>query len=299
VTVSSQLLERFGLGTAQFGMHYGRFNRHGMPSQGDVREILEKAAQLGISCIDTAHAYGESEAVLGRCSATLKQYSIITKTPQFLGAEIRDEDVRFLREAFERSLCLMKQTSVHGLLIHHAPNLLQKNGEFLYREMVRIKEEGLVSRIGVSAYSGDIVEQIIERFPLDFVQLPINVLDRRLTESGSLYRIYESGTKIHARSVFLQGLILASPDSLVKRFHPVRDKLKAFHEAAKLAGVSVAHAAIHYLVGIPEIEKIIVGIDSMSQLENIFSGFPEKIEMNFDKFNVDNVDILNPTFWTN
>jgi aryl-alcohol dehydrogenase-like predicted oxidoreductase len=129
------------------------------------------------------------------------------------------------------------------------------------------------------------------------VQLPINLLDRRLVESGDLKKITELGIKIHARSAFLQGLLLAEPDSLAEYFNSAKDTLKAFHATAHSAGVSPAHAALHYLLGFPEIEKIIIGVESLSQLENIFDGFPAKIEMNFDAFRVDQVEILNPILW--
>lgn len=293
------LLTRFGLGAAQFGMYYGQFNRDGVPSVNTVREILKKAAKLGLSCVDTAHLYGQSEAVLGRCTSAMGSLSIITKTPRFPDEKISQQDAVTLREAFEKSLMLMHRKSVDGLLIHHAPNLLTDGGELLYQEMLKLKAEGRVRRIGVSAYSGDIVEQIHEKFPLDFVQLPINLLDRRLIENGHLKRLAAAGIKIHARSAFLQGLLLADPNTLSARFDPAKDVLKAFHAAVHELGVSPAHAALHYLLGLPEIERIIVGVESLSQLRNLFSDFPERVEMDFNEFKVDQVEILNPVLWAN
>ncbi len=294
---SMNLLGRFGLGTVQFGMLYGRFNRVGMPFQQDVFRILERAAELGLSCIDSAHSYGNSEAVLGQCSDALRPFSVITKTPRFPEGRISGESGQMLREAFETSLLRMRLPAVDGLLIHHAPNLLADGGEVLYREMVRLKNEGFVKRIGVSAYSGDTVEQIHHEFPLDFVQLPVNLVDRRLIESGSLYRIAKAGIKIHARSAFLQGLLLADADSLPVQFKPAAQTLKTFHTACRSTGVRPAHAALHYLLGISEIEKIIIGVESLSQLEELFSNFPDKIEMNYEEFKVYRPDILNPVLW--
>lgn len=290
-------MERFGLGAAQFGMYYGKFNRDGVPSIKTVRDILKKAAGLGLSCIDTAHLYGLSEAVLGKCGGALDAFSVITKTPRFSDVKIHKQDVLTLRGAFELSLMQMHKTSIDGLLVHHASNLLADGGELLYQEMVQLKKEGRVNRIGVSAYSGEIVEKIHERFPLDFVQLPVNLLDRRLTENGDLKRISDLGIKIHARSAFLQGLLLADPDALPAHFNPAKEVLKSFHAAVRAQGVNPAHAALHYLLGLPEIEKIIVGVESLSQIEDLFDDFPVRLDMNFDEFRVDRVDILNPVLW--
>jgi aryl-alcohol dehydrogenase-like predicted oxidoreductase len=295
--VSGNQLARFGLGTAQFGMYYGRYNREGVPSRVSASAILEKAVELGLSCIDTAHSYGEAEAVFGHCSSALGAFSIVTKTPRFPDEGIRADDAQMLRAAFESSLRLMGQSAIDGLLIHHAPNLLADGGDLLYREMACLKEAGLVKRIGVSAYSGDIVEQIHEKFPLDFAQLPINLLDRRLVESGSLSRITRSGIKVHARSAFLQGLLLAEPNSLPLRFEAAKEVLKAFQAACQSAGVTPAQAALHYLQGIPEIEKIIVGVESLTQLTSIFSNFPEETEMCYDELKLNILRIIDPVSW--
>jgi len=204
-----------------------------------------------------------------------------------------------LRNAFDASLRKMHQASIDGLLIHHAPNLLAEGGELLYEEMLKIKEEGLVRRIGVSAYTGEIAEKIHKKYPLDFVQLPINLLDRRLTRNSYLSRISDLGIKIHARSAFLQGLLLAEPESLSAHFNPVKNILKAYHAKVCSLGISPAHAALHYLLRLSEIEKIIVGVESLTQFEDIFGNFPDEVEMNFDEFFLDDIEILNPVLWAN
>ena len=56
---------KLGLGTVQFGTDYGISNKLGQTSADEVRKILEFAAGHGIRYLDTAPAYGTSEAVLG------------------------------------------------------------------------------------------------------------------------------------------------------------------------------------------------------------------------------------------
>ncbi len=293
------MLSRFGLGTAQFGMKYGRFNRAGIPTLENSKLILKRASELGLSYVDTAHLYGESESVLGGCGDILSQFSIDTKTPRFTNGTIIKQDAILLRNAFENSLKNLRQNSLDGLLIHHAPNLLENGGEILYQEMANLKEAGLVKRIGVSAYDGEIVERIHEKFPLDFAQLPINLLDRRLIKNGSLSRLSSLGIKIHARSAFLQGLLLADPESIPPHFHSAKEKLRAFHSKAKLAGTKPAHAALHYLLRFNEIENIIVGVESLNQFNDLFAEFPKVIDMDFDEFEVNDIEILNPVLWVN
>jgi aryl-alcohol dehydrogenase-like predicted oxidoreductase len=295
--MGKEVLSRCGLGTAQFGMFYGAFNAEGVPSRETVKSILKKAGQLGLSLVDTARQYGESELALGHCSDELQNFDVITKTPKFSDGRISATDARMLRESFEISLQLLHIPSVYGLLIHHAPDLLAPGGDLLYEELLQLKNEGRVRRIGVSIYTGEVAESIIEKFPLDLIQLPVNVLDRRLLDKGVLSRLARNEVEIHARSVFLQGLLLADPETLTSRFESVRGTLRAFHATARRAGISPAHAALHYVLRIPEISRVIVGVESITQMCDLFCDFPEKADMDFSEFRADEIEILNPSFW--
>jgi aryl-alcohol dehydrogenase-like predicted oxidoreductase len=291
------MLERIGLGTAQFGSYYGRFNADGIPSTEAVGALLGKARDYGLTVVDTASQYGESELVLGRWRDRLAEFDVITKTPNFSSERITHSDKQQLRLTFERSLRLLGLPSLGCLLIHDGSNLLLPGGEMLYEELVRLRQAGYVRRVGISGYSGDVVEKIVNKFPLDVVQVPVNVLDRRLTEGGTLARLASLGIEIHARSAFLQGLLLADPDRLPPSFESVRQTLKDFRRSAADAGVTPAQAALHYLLGIPEIAKILVGVESIAQLETTFASFPESAPMNYDAFRFEDTRILDPVSW--
>ncbi len=56
---------RLALGTVQFGMNYGLTNEFGQVSTLEAQAIINFAQQHGMDTLDTAVAYGDSEAVLG------------------------------------------------------------------------------------------------------------------------------------------------------------------------------------------------------------------------------------------
>jgi spore coat polysaccharide biosynthesis protein SpsF (cytidylyltransferase family)/aryl-alcohol dehydrogenase-like predicted oxidoreductase len=293
----SCVLGRVGLGAAQFGMEYGRFNVHGKPSGEALATILDKATQYGLSAIDTAHLYGESEAALGRCGTRLKPFEVITKTPRFPGPKIQAADALALRDAFDQSLRTLRLPAVHGLLIHHAPNLLAPGGERLYEAMLALKESGLVQRIGVSVYSGEVAEEIQAKFPLDLVQIPLNVLDQRPLMSGALARLAAAGVQVHVRSAFLQGLLLADPSTLGPHFDVAKPALARFRATASAADLSPAHAALHFLLSLGDIDRIIVGVESVEQLDQLFASFPPARPIDFSDCAIDEPAILNPASW--
>jgi len=53
------------LGSAQFGLDYGINNKKGKPLSSEILNILNYARKKGISVIDTAYQYGDSEKILG------------------------------------------------------------------------------------------------------------------------------------------------------------------------------------------------------------------------------------------
>ena len=57
---------RLALGTVQFGLVYGINNPRGKIPEDEAEEILRYAFSGGIDTLDTARAYGASEALLGR-----------------------------------------------------------------------------------------------------------------------------------------------------------------------------------------------------------------------------------------
>ena len=57
---------QLSLGTAQFGLAYGITNTAGQVSEAEVAQLLKQAQDAGILFLDTAQAYGNAEAVLGR-----------------------------------------------------------------------------------------------------------------------------------------------------------------------------------------------------------------------------------------
>ena len=54
------------LGTVQFGIPYGISNVHGQVSETEINRILDLACESGISILDTASLYGNSEELLGK-----------------------------------------------------------------------------------------------------------------------------------------------------------------------------------------------------------------------------------------
>ena len=96
----------------------------------------------------------------------------------------------------------------------------------------------------------------------EIVQVPVNIADQRLIRDGTLARLHGEGVEVHARSVFLQGLLLADPERMPPALRPI----EAY---ARAAGVSRLALTLGFVAQIPEVEVVLVGVAGLDELEAI------------------------------
>ena len=281
-------------------MNYGISNVHGKTDRSEVKKILQYAYNHQIDIIDTAALYGNSENVIGDSIDCNHDWKIITKTPNFLNAHIDDSCVKKLRDSFENSLINLNMKRVYGLLIHSCDDLLKSGGDRLFKEMKSLQSIGLVGKIGVSVYSDNQIEAVLNRFDIDLIQLPINILDQNLLVNGWLKKIKKKGIEIHARSVFLQGLLLMPRHDVPVYFSPIYDNIDTFISCAHELSLSCSELSLGFVQNIKEIDKIIVGVNTVEQLRASVEIEAKHIDINIAKFrtiSVNNPSFTNPSLW--
>ncbi|RED65058.1 aldo/keto reductase [Cohnella lupini] len=291
---------KLGLGTAQLGMDYGVANRNGQTSMAEAREILWAAELNGISVIDTAAVYGDSERVLGMLLPKQHQHTfrIITKLPGLLpqdGSGISSNEV--VNRLME-SLLRLRQEGVYGVILHRAEDLLSVYGDEVMKGLQKCKRLGLASKIGISVYAEDRVEELISRYPIDLIQVPVNLFDQRLVQNGLLSRCKSLGIEVHARSVFLQGLLCMDPLELPAYFRPHTEQILRFHSFVKEKGMSPVEAAMSYVNDLPVIDTFVCGVNRQEQLLQLIA-LASKSSHGFDysDFASSEPSLLNPSLW--
>lgn len=282
-----------GLGTAQFGMAYGVSNRGCVTPESEVRAILEAALAAGVAFLDTAPAYGEAEAVIGRCLAADAPIQIVTKTEV-----VGKGGVSAVVDTFRRSLRNLKRERVYGLLTHRADDLLGDDGDALWSLMAGLRACGAVDKIGVSVYGAAEIDAALERFDIDLVQVPLNILDQRLIADGRLGALARRGVEIHARSAFLQGLLLMAPEDAGPYFDSVRTHLAWVRRNLAVAGYDPLRAALAFVADREEVAATIVGVTSATELHGVVDAFwAPRLEFDFSICAWDDEAILNPSRW--
>jgi hypothetical protein len=288
-------MSKIALGTVQFGINYGVNSVAGQVNPEEVKEILSYAHSTNIDILDTAPAYGDSEKILGRMN--ISNFKVVTKTRHFDSIEINNNDVKLLNNDFHHSLKHLKQDSVYGVLVHNADDLLKPGSEKLFDQLQELKQAEKIVKIGISVYDHSQLQSILDNFDMDLVQLPFNILDRRMIDSGMLAKLREKDIEVHARSIFLQGLLLMFERNRPSKFKRWSVLWKIWHEWLNDNQITALEATIRYAVSIPEISKVLVGVDTQDQLKEIIVASDGVLPNIPTELFTNDADLLNPSNW--
>jgi aryl-alcohol dehydrogenase-like predicted oxidoreductase len=288
-------MNKLAIGTAQFGMDYGIGSSPGKVNISEVKKILEHAKLTNIDMLDTASAYGKSEKILGELN--VDEFKVVTKTRHFNIPKITDDALNLLNRDFEKSLKDLKLDSMYGLLIHHADDLMKPGASKIIEFIHNLKKTNKIRKIGVSIYENKHLSFVLENFDIDLVQLPLNIFDRRLIDNGMLKLLSQKGLEVHARSIFLQGLILMADSSRPRKFDRWDSLWKSWSEWLNDYKISPLEASIRYAMSFSEISKVLVGIDSLNQLIEIVDAASGVLPPIPNELYTNDSLLLNPSNW--
>ena len=127
----------------------------------------------------------------------------------------------------------------------------------------------------------------------------MNILDSRLIDNGLLNKIYSKGIEIHTRSIFLQGLLLMNPKKRPKIFDRWSSLWKIWDEWLYDNKLSALEATLRYMISLPEISRVLVGVDNKDQLQNIIKALKGNIPTIPKELSINDPHLLNPGNWSN
>lgn len=281
---------KLAIGTVQFGIQYGISNTQGIPSDDAIQGIFEVGQKHGLSCLDTALAYGNSEQRLGVLAP--KSFKIITKFPAI-------SSVKELKQSLQQSLSNLTTDSVYGYMAHNANSLIDNPDlwEVLKAEQAQAKTQ----KIGYSLYDPQQLQKLLdlEMVP-DLVQIPYSILDRKFEKY--LPVLHQLGTEIHVRSAFLQGLYFMNPSQLPEKLKPMEPALVQFHNLCTDSGVSAAAVALNYVYSNTLVDQVVIGVENKNQLlDNIdmISNWNtnQNLFQSITGIAIEHKELLNPVNW--
>ena len=292
------------LGTAQLGLDYGIANKIGKPEENKAFEIMKYAVENGINYFDTAYNYGNSEIIIGKFLNFHKNYknkvNIITKIPSLINEKISEKTIF---NYFLESISRLKQESIYCYMIHDFKDI-KNNCEEIGKAFLKLKENGYIKKIGVSIYEPYQLEFLVKYFGFDLIQLPISIFDQRFITNKSLQRLKRKNIEVYARSIFLQGLLFLEENTLSPKMYKFKDCISRLNEISLKYNFSKEEIALLFVKAITEIDKIVIGVEKIDQLQRNYkilrkSDSFNKIKtlINFEYFSIKDTNIIDPRRW--
>jgi len=285
-------MNRIVLGGAQLGLPYGILNGGETLSREEVARILDTAVGQGIDSIDTAIAYGQSESVIGETAQN--RFNIISKLPP-LPSEVSNVS-EWVHTQVDGSLARLNCKSLDALLLHHPQDLVGQHGAELYAATSSLKIKKIIHRFGISIYAPDELDGIIGKFDIDVVQAPLNVFDRRILEV--IDQLTARSIEVHVRSVFLQGVLIASPKDRPQRFQPWSEHFAQFDTWVHSTGLSAMACCLGFALQQPGVAKLVIGTTSAESLAEIMNAVPNMyLEVPAD-LRSSSEQLIDPRIWS-
>lgn len=279
------------LGSASWTLRYGEFNEAVMTSD-EITELISYAREFGINEIDTAPDYGDAEETIGaNLSLGAHLYTKVSRGDW-------DNGPAYARANLENSLASLRVSRLRGLMFHSVESVLRepRRAENFMRRCV---DEGITDQWGVSVYTPEEAYEIMSVCLPDFIQLPASVADRRFDEAGVLDEMKLRKIGVHARSIFLQGVLLQSPMSLPSFLTPLRTWMSQFQKFADELGLTRLQICLCYVLMDERFEKVLIGVNSKQHLRQILiaSLGAEPTPNIADLAPVNQESLLDPRMW--
>lgn len=277
------------LGTVQFGMNYGINNTNGQVTPQEVNCILNEAGKAGVRLIDTAYGYGNSEDVLGDSPALhTNKFKIVSKYAKSNLSPI---------EQYKASLKRLKVEKLYAYMVHSFQTY--KDNPEIWSDFVRLKEDGIVDRIGFSLYSPKELEYILDNnIEVNIIQVPYNILDRQFEEWFPILK--EKGIEVHTRSAFLQGLLFKDRNRFEGKVTPLAKYVNLIQNYCQEHQLGVQDLALGYVLS-SKADGVLIGVDSIEQFrKNIQSAGRDITSSDIDFIHsvvVEEKELLSPVNW--
>jgi len=281
------------LGSANFNQNYG-INRNFIKIK-EIKKLLRTAFKNKIVTIDTSPLYAKSEKIIGQLNKN--RFKIISKIPK-KPTNIRGKNIKYwLTKNAKTSLENLKIRKFECLLLQNASTLLSRDGNEIYKSINSLKNRKLTKKIGISIYDFNILDKILKKFKFDLIQVPLNILDRRLLETKWIKKLKKKKIEVHVRSVFLQGILFLKHDHLPKKIKKLSSYWIVWENWLKKNQLSPLQACLSFIFNQPNLDGIVVGCDNVNQLNQILESKKQKNNFILPNLNIRNKKLIDPREW--
>jgi aryl-alcohol dehydrogenase-like predicted oxidoreductase len=271
-------------------------DRYGAIEDAEAVKAIHRALDRGVNCVDTAPAYGagHSEEVVARAlESRRRDVILVTKCgvkapPPGQPGPLRDSSRANVLREIDASLKRLRTDWVDVLLVHWP------DSGTAFEETMRALEEVVASGrarfVGVSNFTGAMIEECMRTRRVDVSQVGYHMFDRR-QETETFPRCLADGIGVMGYGSLAHGLLTGAFTTTTTFGDPSRDwrgngvafgqpifrgenfkanvgvveRLRA--EVAAPRGVSVSQLALAWVLGHPAVSTALVGARTPAEVD--------------------------------
>lgn len=280
------IVSEIGFGGWGIGGTKGGSIAYGPTDDLESKRALQLAYDVGITFYDTSdfYGFGNSERLIGQALHDVRQKIIIASKFGLLSKSGEQEfSSTHIRNSVEKSLRRLRTDTI-DLYQFHSPSLegLVKNPEG-FQTLERLRAEGKIRAIGLSARSPQEALQAAKEFPFQTLEVNFNLVDQRAEENGLFDFCADGDLGIIVRTPLAFGFLTGEypPEG----FHEKGDhrqlwsleQRQKWHEAIELFlnvfensnGQTKAQLALRFCLSFSAVSTVIPGMLTREQvLEN-------------------------------
>jgi aryl-alcohol dehydrogenase-like predicted oxidoreductase len=266
---TGERISSIGLGTWQFAGMMGAMDRK------STTALVRNAIDRGITFIDTAEMYGDSEQQLGRALA--EGY----RDRCFLATKVsRDFTAGGVRKALENSLKALGTDRIDLYQLHRFDPEVPV--EETLQAVASLQQDGFIRYCGVSNFTVEQIKRANEALPIVSNQINYNALNRS-PEKQMIDHCFRVRISVLSHSSLAKGIlsgkyrpnhVFAAGDErssfpgysgeMFAKYLAIVTELKKVAEDERL---SLVQASIVWLLALEEVTSVLIGPKSISQLE--------------------------------
>jgi aryl-alcohol dehydrogenase-like predicted oxidoreductase len=248
----------------------------------EARRAVRRALELGVTYVDTAPSYGDSEEVLGYALEGAPQ-------PFFLATKLGGRPDPFdpqskvaLRRSVEESLRLLRRDHIDVLLIHE-PDRPQQYDWWADRAsfhgpvndlLDELKAEGIIRFTGLGGTTAYQLPAIIATGRYDVVLTAFNYsLLWREAEIAVLPEARRQGVGIVVGSPLQQGALARRYDEVIEQgawwlSPPRREQYRRLYALLDETGIPLPELGLRFVISNPHISLTLTGARSVEEVES-------------------------------
>ncbi|CAH8384575.1 unnamed protein product [Eruca vesicaria subsp. sativa] len=273
-------------------------------TEDDVIATVRHAFQLGINFFDTSPYYGGtlSEKMLGKALKALhvprSDYIVATKCGRY--KEGFDFSAERVRKSIDESL---ERLQLDYLDILHCHDIEFGSLDQIVSETIpalqKLKQEGKTKFIGITGLPLNIFTYVLDRVPPGTVDVILSYCHYGMNDTtlfDLLPYLKSKGVGVISAAPLAMGLLTEQGPH---ERHPAPQELKSACKAAashcKTKGKKITKLALQYSLGNKEISSVLVGMSSVSQVEENVAAVTELQGLGIDQETLSEVKaILEP-----